>query len=50
MKIQSMGAEMFHADGRIDMTKLNGRFSQSCERAYYCTFSPNTTLIISVSI
>jgi len=31
MKIRPVGAEMFHADGRTDMT--NSRFSQFCERA-----------------
>jgi len=28
MKIGPIGAELYHADGRTDMTKDNGRFSQ----------------------
>ena len=27
MKIRPMGAELFHADGRTDMTKLTAAFS-----------------------
>jgi len=50
MKIHSVGAEFFHADGRTDMTKLNRHVSQSCESAYYCTFCPHTALIRFVSI
>jgi hypothetical protein len=33
MKIRSMGAEFFRADGRTDMTKLIGAFRSFCERA-----------------
>jgi hypothetical protein len=33
MKIRSVGAEFFHADGRTDMTMLNSRFSPLGERA-----------------
>jgi hypothetical protein len=34
MKIRLVGAELSHADGREDMTKLTSRFSQFWERAY----------------
>ena len=30
MKIRPVGAELFHADGWTDMTKLNSRVSQFC--------------------
>jgi hypothetical protein len=33
MKICPVGAESLHADRRTDMTMLNSRFSQFCERA-----------------
>jgi len=34
MKIRPVGAELFHADTRTDMTKLRvSRFSLFCERA-----------------
>ena len=29
-----VGAELLHADGRTDMTVLDSRFSQFCERSY----------------
>jgi hypothetical protein len=29
-----VGAELFHADWRTDMTELDSRFSQFCERSY----------------
>jgi hypothetical protein len=32
MKVSPVGAELFHAGGRTDMTKDNGRFSQFCEK------------------
>jgi len=32
MKIRPVGAELFHADRRTDMTKLIVAFSQFCER------------------
>jgi hypothetical protein len=32
MKISPVGAELFHADGRTDITKDNSRFSQFCEK------------------
>ena len=46
-----MGAELFHADRRTDMTELDSRFSQFCERSnivllpathilYQTTFGP----------
>ena len=34
MKIRQVWADMCHAYGRTDITKLNSRFSQFCERAY----------------
>jgi len=33
MKIRLVRAELFHADGRTDMTKVTVIFSQFCERA-----------------
>jgi len=33
MKIRPVADELFHADGRIDITKLISRISQFCERA-----------------
>jgi len=33
MKIRKLGVELFHADGRTDMTKLTDAFSKFCERA-----------------
>jgi hypothetical protein len=33
MKIRPVGAELFHADGRTDMTKLIVAFPQFHERA-----------------
>jgi len=34
MKIRQVGAEMFHADGRLDRhDDANSRFLQFCERA-----------------
>jgi len=39
MKIRPVGAELFCAHGRTDrrtdLTKLNSRFPQLCERTYY---------------
>ena len=32
MKISPVGAELFHAERRTDMTKDNGRLSQFCEK------------------
>ena len=32
MKIRQVGAELFHVDGRTDMTKVIAVFSQFCER------------------
>jgi hypothetical protein len=31
VKIRPVEAELFHADGRKEMTKFNSRFSQFCE-------------------
>jgi len=36
MKIRPVGAELFHADGQTDMTKLIVAFSQFFERAQKC--------------
>jgi hypothetical protein len=33
MKILLLGAELFHADGQTDMTKLIATFRNFCERA-----------------
>ena len=33
MKIRPVGAELFHADGQTDVTKLIVAFSQYCEPA-----------------
>ena len=33
MKIRPVGAELFHADGRTDITKLILIFRNFCERA-----------------
>ena len=35
MQIHSMGAELFHADGQKDMTKLIGAFRNSLRTPYY---------------
>jgi hypothetical protein len=32
-EFRSVGAQLFHSDGRTDMTKLISRFPQFCERA-----------------
>ena len=34
MKIRPVGAELFHADGRTDMTKLMGTFRNFAKSAY----------------
>jgi hypothetical protein len=33
MKIHPVGAKLFHADGKTDMTKVKVAFLQFCERA-----------------
>jgi len=37
MKNLPVGAELFHADGQTDMTKLHSRFSQFCARVLKIT-------------
>jgi hypothetical protein len=39
MQILPVGAELFHANRRTDLTKLNRHFTQFCESVYRQFFS-----------
>jgi len=47
MKIRPVGAELFHADGQTDMTKLTIAFRNFAKTPKFFLFCPENSLLVS---